>query len=385
MSRTSVDEIHSLHREAPLVDIHVHPSLKSWLYNRNPFKKSLLDSVPGILGARASFDQLNRGEFKVIWATHYVPELELLDQNVLLSMASKATGMSQKLRDGSPFSRLKTIITNFEQQVRANPETAAIAKSYNEIETINQNNKIAVVHAVEGGHVLNGELDRLDVLEQLGVVSLTLTHFFHTGIAASVDAIPDNYSLKKFTSYTFTKPNDESLTEFGKECLDRMSDLSILPDITHMTPSAREEVYEYYPPEEPLIATHVGVSRFFDHPMNLKKEEILEIKRRNGVIGVIVCNEWLCGGNAGDGLEPFWKTLNYIRDVTGSWDYVAIGSDFDGFVEPPAPINDAEDIGQLTKFLLNRGLDESTTKKILGKNVMDLMKTNFQRERAYED
>jgi len=54
----------------------------------------------------------------------------------------------------------------------------------------------------------------------------------------------------------------------------------------------------------------------------------------------------------------------------GGDDAAAIGSDFDGYVDPAI---DASGLPALTELLLRRGFSEERTRKVLGENVLRVL------------
>jgi membrane dipeptidase len=378
-------KIERLHKEAPLADVHVHPSLKQWLFDRNLWKTGTSTSFFYPFSTRSSFPRLEAGGFRVIWATHHVPELELVEDNRLVRWASKITSFYSKLTKGNAFNRLNEMMTLLEDSVSTNSQRAEIVRSMDDLRNAREKDKIAVVHAVEGGHVIGDDLSRLETLSRKGIVSLTLTHFFSNQLAESVDGIPDNRLLKQLGTFETVRSYEEPLTPLGKAVLERMSKLSILPDITHMTPSARSAIYRHLPPASPVVATHVGIHEINPDPMNLMDDELEEIARRNGTVGLIFSNYWLEGTEPGQGLPALWKSLEHIYDVTGSWEHVMIGTDFDGFTIPPHDLQDASRIHNFTRMLLRKGLPEDAIKKILGGNVLRMMKDEWHKDSPADD
>ena len=76
-----------------------------------------------------------------------------------------------------------------------------IARSNAELDRVLAAGKTAIVHTVEGGHVLGAGLDeddlagrlaRLDELAERGVASITLAHLFPNDLAGHAEAIPAN-------------------------------------------------------------------------------------------------------------------------------------------------------------------------------------------------
>ena len=57
----------------------------------------------------------------------------------------------------------------------------------------------------------------------------------------------------------------------------------------------------------------------------------------------------------------------------GSWDHITIGTDFDGFTDPPDDLQDASQVGKLTQMMLDRGVPEDDIKKVLGGNAQRVL------------
>jgi membrane dipeptidase len=58
---------------------------------------------------------------------------------------------------------------------------------------------------------------------------------------------------------------------------------------------------------------------------------------------------------------------------------VGIGSDFDGFTDPPDDLKDASPLPQLTQRLLAEGHSPQAIRKILGGNALRVLKDGWKR------
>jgi membrane dipeptidase len=78
--------------------------------------------------------------------------------------------------------------------------------------------------------------------------------------------------------------------------------------------------------------------------------------------------------------------IDYIRKTAGV-DHVGIGGDFDGITSVPVGLENVSKYPALTAELLKRGYSEADVKKILGLNVLRVMRAaedlamRLQRER----
>ncbi|MGH2644661.1 MAG: dipeptidase, partial [Chitinophagaceae bacterium] len=69
--------------------------------------------------------------------------------------------------------------------------------------------------------------------------------------------------------------------------------------------------------------------------------------------------------------------IDYIAKLIGV-DYVGIGSDFDGAESYPLGLDDVSDYPKITEALLQRGYSKKDIRKILGGNVLRVIKANMQ-------
>jgi microsomal dipeptidase-like Zn-dependent dipeptidase len=255
-----------------------------------------------------------------------------------------------------------------------------VARSAADVARIRGSGKIAVVHAVEGAHVLDGHADSLDALARRGVAVLTLSHFFDNGIAQQTpDGIPRGMFIRKLCPYNFRWSHPTALTPLGKEVIHRMVGLRIIADVTHCTPDARAAVFGELNRSRPIVASHVGAQRYNPDPYNLSDEEIREIAASGGFVAVIFMTYWLQQPDPPkDGLDVIWRTVEHVCQVTGSFDHVALGTDFDGFTDPPDDVRDASMLPKVTEKLLDRGLKPDDVRKVLGGNAQRVLAAGWR-------
>lgn len=376
--RDRAPTIRDLHREAPLTDVHVHPSLKAYLFRRNLWRHYRSGATLDPFASRSDFRMLDKGGVGVIWAAHYVPERELFRDCLALRIAAAAlVPVYRKITTGSLFDRLLEMMDALEREVERRPDRTELARSSAEVQRIRAADRLAVVHTVEGAHVLEGDPGRLAVLARRGVAMLTLSHFYPNGLAAQVDGIPSDLFVRRICDFRFQPGGTPPLTELGRAVVRTATDLGMLVDVTHCTPAAREAVYAELDPGRPIVASHVGVARHNPDPYNLADDEIREIARRGGAIGVIFMNHWLAGTDPGDGLDAIWRTIEHVRRVSGGWDSIVLGTDFDGFTDPPDDVRDASRLGRVTRMLLDRGVEVEAVRAILGGNARRVLEAGW--------
>jgi len=213
-------------------------------------------------------------------------------------------------------------------------------------------------------------------LFERGVCLLTLGHFYENPYVAPVDAIPP---AQKFLG-CFRQPKDltKGLTPAGEQLIEALLELGILVDLTHCTPPARRRAFDIVNRRRPLVFSHVGVSRFKPDPMNPTDEEIRAVADTGGVIGIIFMNHWLAEGEHKNGLDLIVATARHLKDK-GGIDVVALGTDFDGFTDPPDDVKDPSELPKVTDALLRAGFTEIEVEKFLGGNALRVLRTGWGR------
>lgn len=368
--------IEALHRAAPLTDVHAHPSLKLDLLGRKLWKRPPRPSKKqNPRSLRTSFPQLLDGGVGVLWAAHYAPELELavdIDGCFPVNWLARALVRDyRRFLTGDRLPMLRDVVRRYEEAVAEQPSRAEVARCAGDVDRIVGEGKLAIVHTAEGGHMLDGDVANVAELARLGIASLTLSHFYWNGIAKQVNAVPEEGLASRCRLRMFDGDYGVSraLTSFGEEVVDALVDHGIIVDVAHCTPDARAAVYQRVNKRIPVVATHVGMQGINPDAYNLSAYDVEQIADSGGAVGVILMNYWLHPGNPADGLDAVWHTMRSIHEVTGSWEHVMIGSDFDGLTDPPDDIVDATELWRITARLLREGVAENDVAAILGANA----------------
>ncbi|MFQ5639965.1 MAG: dipeptidase [bacterium] len=375
-------EVITLHTRALVVDLHVHPSMKMYLFNKKFERRYRSTGAFNPFGMRTDFPTLHDGGINVIVSSILLVERKFVDDCWLLKLVSSFA--PKKWRDmirRNPFEQTNRIFDDFEKGVQnahaSGRAPAEIARSYSNMQRILTENKMAVLLSLEGAHSLDGKLDNLRKFYDRGVCSLTLAHFYENDAIFPTNGIPKN--MKMFGCFRSKKDLTKGLTNFGIQVVDEMLNLGMLIDLTHATPKARQQVYDIHrnhATPRPLVLSHAGVTAYNDVPYNLTTNEIKTVADSGGVIGVIFMNHWLADSDEKPGIHFIVDTMKHLKN-TGGIDCVAIGTDFDGFTDPPDDLKDPAGMPRLTDALLKAGLSSDEIEKILGQNALRALKDSW--------
>tara|TARA_R110002110_G_scaffold74071_1_gene196051 strand:+ start:26 stop:922 length:897 start_codon:yes stop_codon:yes gene_type:complete len=268
-------------------------------------------------------------------------------------------------------------------------------KSGNELIDVLAAEDIAMIHSVEGAHSLHGEacgkriedclsgpieieeeiLQNLEALAARGIAYLTLAHFYPNQLVHPVFPYP-TYGIKRSNWKKLLAGWDmnKGLTAIGAKVVRRMMDLGVLIDIAHCTPQARREIYEIVGDKKNcILSSHTGCFEVNRDPYNLEDWELKRIANNGGVAGIIFMNYWLSPIDTPLGMKYIEQTISHMRDVAGV-DVIGLGTDYDGFTDPPDEMVDISELPRLTRYLsaLERYSDDEI-QKILGGNSLRLL------------
>ena len=236
--------------------------------------------------------------------------------------------------------------------------------------------RVIVLHAIEGGHALGGSLEFLDTLATRGVAYITLTHFFDKGLASAGNALP-------FFADTGSDWPKLGLSGFGRDVIGRMEALGILVDVTHASSTALVDVFDAA--KRPFLASHASARVLGDHPYSFPDEHLQEIARRGGLIGVVLFPSMLSNyGNfkiAEDrgALADVVRTVRYLVKILGTHRHIGIGSDFSGFIAGPRDLRRLGKIHKLRDALMAEFTDAGMVADIMSNNATRFLTENWGR------
>ena len=199
-------------------------------------------------------------------------------------------------------------------------------------------NITASILAVEGGSVLWRDIDRISLLKDRGVKILTLTWNGANELGGGC-----------------MEKEDKGLTSFGKSAVKELCSAGIVPDVSHLSEKGFYDTAQEV--DFPFIASHSDCNRVHRHKRNLTDEQIDEIIRRKGLIGVNFYKNFL-SDNPESGFDGVLHHLYHILERGGE-NVAAMGSDFDG-CEIAEELAGIEKIPDLWDYLNKNGIPEDT-------------------------
>ena len=316
----------------------------------------------------------------------------------------------------NPFAYANRAMDSLDAVALRNPDKIIKVSNYAEMLRAVQQHKIAAMFGVEGGHMIEDDLAKLEALYKRGARYLTLTHNIAPSWATSA---ADEAPLNPPGGGTLKDPaRKKGLTDFGKQVVQRMNQLGMLIDVSHAGDQTFWDVINLS--TKPIIASHSSVYSLVPHRRNLKDDQIKAIAKNGGVIQVnfhpgfidssfdkkeatfmakhkaendslmktgladyyaqdYLFHKYVAEANSiRPPLSLLIDHINYIVKLVGV-DYVGLGSDFDGINLTPQQLDDVTTYPLITKALVEKGYSKKDINKILGGNLLRVLKANEEK------
>lgn len=279
------------------------------------------------------------------------------------------------------------------QMMARYPETFELARTADDVERIFKAGKIASLIGMEGGHAIDSSLGALRMFAQLGAKYMTLTHSKNVPWADSATDTPDHGGL----------------TPFGEQVVREMNRLGMIVDMSHVSPDTMDDVLRVT--QAPVIFSHSSARALCDHPRNVPDAILKKLPANGGVVMVSFVRGFTTPAHAAwdttqeaeqariekahPGDEAAVKAamtawiaahprppvtiaqiadhVDHVRKTAGI-DHVGYGSDFDGISAGPDGLEDVSTFPALTAELLRRGYTDDDVKKVLGLNLLRVMR-----------
>ena len=314
-----------------------------------------------------------------------------------------------------PYNYANREIDSVHEWVRRNPNRMMMVYNPADLQTAINQKKLATLLGMEGGHMIENDINKLELLYKRGVRYMTITWNNSTDWATSA-ALETSLQLPPKEGKQVAE-RKIGLTNFGVLIIKKMNELGMMIDISHLGEQSFWDVIKVT--TKPIIASHSCVFNLCPHRRNLKDEQIKAIAKSGGVIflnfyaGFIDStyeqkrNEFMKlhqpeidvliqQGKQKDyalmmvsekyqeemnairpPLSVLIDHLDYIVKLVGV-DHVGMGSDFDGIEAPPLELNGVEDYPLITKELLKRGYSKKEIYKVLGGNFRRVFEANMK-------
>lgn len=229
----------------------------------------------------------------------------------------------------------------------------APAYNYEALQRNWQQGKVSAFLTIENGCIVDGKMERINKLYQMGVRLITLTW--------NDDNCFGHPHAKE------TERMQLGLTPFGREAVTYMTELGILVDVSHLSDGGFYDVAELV--KGPFVASHSNCRELAPATRNLTDDMIRVLAEHGGVAGINFYPPFL-NADSVDKVSRIEKMCEHVKHLVnvGGIESVGIGTDFDG-IEGKFEIADCMEMEKLFDALQKKGFSEDAMEKIAYKNV----------------
>ena len=269
--------------------------------------------IAGIVARTFGIDTHNHVDVPLIKSELPGPKIDLageLKKSGLLAICMTFAVDYQKLiNPGDAYERFLNGLTAMDEILKSNNMKRAL--TYTDLQLAHKMKQPTVIQSVEGGHFLEGKIERLQVAYDRGLRHLGLLH--------------DNDASVPLGDIFTKTPQWGGLTTFGSEVIKECERLGILVDLSHCDNNTINGALKIA--KKPVLVSHTGLNTRLGNnefmskmmmPRLINKEQAKIVADNGGVIGV-----WT---HLADSPAEFADNIKAMVDVAGI-DHVCIGTD----------------------------------------------------------
>ena len=342
-------------------------SIEKWFFN-NKLGTGTISNILGEFATEVSVPRINAIQDMQDYFKDLSQEYEFLremnDQKIQIE------GAWYTYRIVNNFTELQNVITTNELTINLQQDNPIV---------------VAIIPSIEGMHVLNCGLGKPcsneEVIANARALKaspnkpwfITFTHHFYNELCGH------SLSLQGLVAKECDQSTgiDTGFTELGKEVLDILLDnvngKRILIDIKHLSPIGRKQFFKIHEekyPDIPIIISHGACNglpnmdqtisdspelgnTFYGGGINFYDEEIVKVVNSNGIFGLQLDERRIANRETFKNIKRsifrnkimyyrsqlLWNQVQYIAELLDkndlpAWSNIAIGSDYDGLVDP---------------------------------------------------
>jgi membrane dipeptidase len=332
-------EAAALHREATVVDLHVHgPG-----FVPQPFRtvyRALSPRRPRETG----FDALVAAGVDAVVA--------------------KAVGdpiVTRWYRGHSPWEAVEAQLALVEEQ--ADAAGAVPARSVSEVEAAVSRRTPAVVLGVEGADALGGDVERVDAWHARGVRLVVLVHLADNDLGTT--CLPWQQYAGPVPVRRRTAPG---LSPFGAAVVERMQGLGIVVDAAHSDTPTLMGILDIA--RAPVVSSHGGARALQDFPRYLTDDELRALAATGGVVGLWPYRAFRYGTRT---MADLVAHARHVADLVGP-EHLCLGTDMNGVPRLMDGYRGETDLPLVTAALLDAGFGAAEVRGILGGNALRVLR-----------
>ena len=248
--------------------------------------------------------------------------LKLLKENDSMVQFFAMYLSRQEMETMDPYDILKGIYGYYTKVMKENSELIKPVFSAGDIEKKRDDGVLSAFLTVEDGVFIDGKLERVEEVYDMGVRLLTLLWGYENTVGYPCSDEPEIHQ--------------KGLKPFGIEVVERMNELGMIIDTSHMSEGGFYDVAKYS--KKPFVASHSCARALCNNKRNLTDDQLKTLGNAGGLVGVNFESSFLKDGSSHATIQQIIRHLSHMRDKAGI-ESIGFGSDFDGIDDNGELIN----------------------------------------------
>ena len=239
-------------------------------------------------------------------------------------------------------------ISKLEEQLQNRPIRRCVTAA--DIQQTAHDGGIGLVLTVEGGAILGGDLSKIPLLRQAGVLMMTLTW-------NGRNELGDGVGVEQASG----------LTAFGKQAVTCLEDNNIIVDVSHASEALFYDTAAVA--QRPFVASHSNAKSICPHRRNLTDEQFAVIREQGGLVGLNFCRDFLPKQSTNAKMYDIIEHAEHFLSLGGER-VVAIGGDLDG-ADLPSEMNGLSSLPTLYEMFLHHNYSEALVERLFFRNAQE--------------
>ena len=251
---------------------------------------------------------------------------------------------------------LQKLLQTAQQQFADCADCLRLCRTAQDFDQAVSDGKTAAFLSIEGAELLQTEEDFCAAVNAgVRIVTLSWNH----------DSV--------FACGALSNPK-KGLTARGRKLASALGQNGIVPDVSHLSERGFWDLADCT--DGPIVATHSNSRSVCDHARNLTDEQVREIVRRGGLIGLNFYVSFLTKRRQAT-IADLFPHIDHLLELDCEH-ALAIGADFDGCDRLPEGIADVTAMQSVREELLRHGYSEQLTDNIFFENAARFVRTHFK-------
>ena len=251
----------------------------------------------------------------------------------------------------------------FVEEMEKNKDKISQVRCYDDILKNEEEGKISALLTLEEGEICLGDIKKLEEFYSYGARMMALAWNYNNSLT-TCNTKCDSPQPRNYHG------NREGLTETGIEFVERMEELGMIPDVSHMSDEGIEDMLQIA--KKPFVASHSNARSLCIHQRNLTDDFLKRMGEKGCVIGANFFSRFLRENAEFTKTEWIADHILYMVNVAGI-ESVGLGSDFDG-IGCGLELENCSNMQTLAESLKKRGMSEKQVERVFYKNVLRLYK-----------